>query len=42
MSAMLAEQKSSLLQSAPGWRNLPQRIKALYITTPARMGGWLA
>ncbi len=42
MSAMLAEHKSSLLQSAPGWRNLPQRIKALYITTPARMGGWLA
>ena len=24
------------------WRNLPPRIKALYITTQTRMGGWLA
>jgi CheY-like chemotaxis protein len=39
---MLTEKKSSATRPAAAWSGLPPRIKALYITTRQRMGGWLA
>ena len=42
MDATLTDNPCPAMQSALAWRGLPSRIKALYITTQARMGGWLA
>ncbi len=42
MSLTLLDKKTPAVRSAAAWRDLPPRIKALYITTRRRTGGWLA
>ncbi len=42
MNVTLLDQQCPAVGSPSVWRDLPPRIKALYITTRGRMGGWLA
>ena len=42
MNVTLLDQQCPAARPPSVWRDLPPRIKALYITTRERMGGWLA
>jgi DNA-binding NarL/FixJ family response regulator len=42
MTVTFLDQQSPAVRPPSAWRDLPPRIKALYITTRGRMGGWLA
>ena len=42
MTVTFLDQQSPAARPPTAWRDLPPRIKALYITTRGRMGGWLA
>ncbi len=42
MTVTFLDQQSPAARPPSAWRDLPPRIKALYITTRGRMGGWLA